>query len=135
MDPTTLAAPTSNDDILSLLLELEASLSSDQNVILAGSIQALEQTFAEQAALQKKLAALLVSIVNLPGVTLATSQAAARVLHLGRVQLALVTRARRHLAAIANLAGASRGYALAASGATCNAVPIDAAKGEFLCRA
>jgi len=97
---------------LTLLSELESSLAAGQRALLARDRLPFERLTEQQESLQQALAALVHSsdcrgsgepVSDSP----ATSQllaCAARVLHLGRVQLALLRRAQRSLQMISRLA-------------------------------
>jgi hypothetical protein len=105
---------------LSLLKELETSLQASQRALLSGDLEALQRETCEQLRLQRALDAgwppnRANSESNPPGNEFASSvdlrAAQMRVLHLGRVQAAILARANRWLTTVSNLlAGPEAGY-------------------------
>ena len=94
---------------ISVLLELEASLLSSQEALLARDLAGVEQGTREQVRLQRAFEILR------PWDAAQTSSelraTAMRILHLGRVQAALLDRAQRSLRMISNLlAGPEASY-------------------------
>ena len=104
---------------LSLLMELEASLQSSQRALLARDVACLEQSSGEQTRLLRALQIFWPAhapISDLERDDLAggaeLQAAQLRVLHLGRVQAALLARGQRWLRTIENLlAGPTTNYA------------------------
>jgi hypothetical protein len=102
----------------SLLAELEASLETSQRALLARDVAGLEQSSGEQMRLLRAL-----QIFWQPGLALDDPVHDAelramqmRVLHLGRVQAALLARGQRWLRTIAHLvAGPATNYVPSAS--------------------
>jgi len=99
------------------LLELEASLLSSQEALLARDLAGVEQGTCEQVRLQRALEILRpceAAQTSDSERTRASSElraAAIRILHLGRVQAALLDRAQRSLRMISNLlAGPEASY-------------------------
>lgn len=98
----------------SLLMELEASLQSSQRALLAGDGALLEQTSGEQLRLLRALSLFWPPdpAPADPALRAELQAARIRVLHLGRVQAALLARAQRWQRTIENLlAGTARNYA------------------------
>jgi flagellar biosynthesis/type III secretory pathway chaperone len=104
---------------LALLHDLETSLQASQQALLARDLPRLEQLTREQNALRRDLVALWTAAKTLPTKTsisedslaLELRTSAARVLHLGRIQLALLDRAQRSLRALSRLiAGPQASY-------------------------
>jgi hypothetical protein len=102
----------SEQDCLALLADLENSLCSSQAALLARDVVRIEQLASEQAELRHALSAFLhppdASVsgyeITFPGARREAVRAAqARVLHLGRVQSALLRRAQRSLRTISHL--------------------------------
>jgi hypothetical protein len=114
---------------LSLLAELEASLQASQRALLDRDVACLEQSSGEQIRLLHALEIFWPSPRNDPAQddsALAAELRAAqmRVLHLGRVQAALLARAQRWLRTIENLlAGPATNY----TPYTATRVPLSAA--------
>jgi len=113
------------DDIaessLNLLRQLEASLQASQRALLSGDLEALQEKTCEQLRLQGALqacwsqngAGARESNPMLAEFAIASDLRAAqmRVLDLGRVQAAILSRANRWLTTVSNLlAGAAAGY-------------------------
>jgi hypothetical protein len=94
--------------ILQLLAELEGSLQVGQKALLNGDLAVMERSTCEQARLQHGLADLVMrDSVNRGAKSVHDAQA--RVLHLGRVQAALLVRAQLRLRIIANLLAGAEG--------------------------
>lgn len=110
-----IAAPS-----LALLAALEASLAAAQQALLRRDTSALQEHTREQIGLQQRLellwgknSVLTISQQNDPTLlmTSALRPALLRILHLGRVQAALLQRAQRWQAMVANLvAGPAANY-------------------------
>ena len=108
-----IAAPS-----LALLAALEASLIGGQQALLRRDASALQGHTREQIALQRRLELLwgknsvsTISEQNDPTLSSALRPAALRILHLGQVQAALLARAQRWQAMVANLvAGPAANY-------------------------
>jgi hypothetical protein len=124
-----------------LLAELEASLEASQRALLGRDVASLEQCTSEQARLQRSLEILWsAGAAHLPGSNSPKSDAASdipafnvpafdipafdaelraaqrRVLHLGRIQTALLGRAQRWLRTVSHLlAGLDQSYSFSAS--------------------
>jgi hypothetical protein len=114
-----------------LLAELEASLEASQRALLGRDVASLEQCTSEQARLQRSLEILWsTGGAQLPGSNSPESDAASdipafdaelraaqrRVLHLGRIQAALLGRAQRWLRTVSHLlAGLDQSYSFPAS--------------------
>lgn len=112
----SIAAETAPDEVvpatLALLTQLQTSLEASQRALLFGDLQALEAATLEQKRLEQALRQELtlpddfvqrpesLTEIRLPGAVIA---ALARVLHLGRVQSALLRRAQRSLGMIGRL--------------------------------
>ena len=101
-------APLGVSAILQLLAELEGSLQVGQKALLNGDLAGMEQSTCEQARLQHALADPGMRENLNPGAK-SVRDAQARVLHLGRVQAALLLRARLRLRIIANLLAGAGG--------------------------
>jgi len=122
-EPLRAACPEIAQAKRSLLTELEASLESGQRALLARDVAGLEQSSGEQMRLLRAL-----QIFWQPGPAQDDPACNAelralqmRVLHLGRVQAALLARGQRWLRTIANLVtGPATNYAPSAS----NGVPL-----------
>jgi hypothetical protein len=129
---------------LVLLFAIETSLQASQRALLAGEVSVLEQHTQEQARLCQAFASLGFASLgwqpaspehSTPPETACVAQGhacAQRVLHLGRVQAALLGRAERRLRMIENLqAGLARSYAPPAH----RRIPARSATGGPSCRA
>jgi hypothetical protein len=140
---------------LELLSELEASLQDGQSALLALDVAAIERHTADQRGLNQSLQILL-----LPGVTVSEGKggngqdllvspkcapeldaalwaAKSRVLHLTRVQAALLGRAQRFLAVLYNLTagpGATYGPLLSQMNEIVGAAECNEPKGKDPCR-
>jgi hypothetical protein len=140
---------------LKLLAELEASLKDGQSALLALDLGAMERHTADQCALSQSLEVLLLPAVRIPrgegedGLALPLSPKYApeldaalraaknRVLHLTRVQAALLVRAQRFLAVLYNLTagpGATYGPLLSQMSEIVGAAECNEAKGKDPCR-
>jgi hypothetical protein len=95
------------------LFELEASLQASQRALLSHDVALLEQHICEQIRLQSSLEVLWSRDATRDLVFAAEMRAAQiRVLHLGRVQAALLVRAQRWQSMLSNLlAGPEASYA------------------------
>jgi hypothetical protein len=97
---------------LLLLGELEASLQSSQKALLARDLAGVERETSEQRRLHQGLEDLGGAPVFHPQSAAEWRAAAIRILHLGRVQLALLARTRRSLHVFSHLAqGPDASYA------------------------
>ena len=91
-----------------VLAELESSLRASQQALLARDISSLEQATREQTRLRRALEILWARNVTFPPELRGAQQ---RVLHLGKVQAALLAREQRWLTVLANLvAGPEASY-------------------------
>lgn len=111
------ALPTlAGDPYSDLLVQLEASLQAAQGALLARNLPHLERHTREQIELQRKLSQIL------SGSSAKTDPSAStvpkRILHLTRVYLALLERARLSLRMLANSTVAHATYALRPGTAT-----------------
>jgi hypothetical protein len=94
-----------------LLGELEASLQASQRALLARDLAGLEERTGEQIRLRRSLE-IVWSRAAAPGSDPAPCNSAPRVLHLGRVQAALLARAESWLTMVSHLlAGPTANYA------------------------
>ena len=132
---------------LALLEQMELSLHASQKALLARDLAQLECHTGEQRRLQQALAILWQGTRTQPpsspleteddralGAQLRRAQT--RVLHLARVQAALLARAQRTLHMISNLlAGTGAGYGPAASGLGTMPGPCREPEGDSACRA
>ena len=140
---------------LKLLGELEASLQDGQSALLALDVAAMERHTADQCGLNRSLEILLspelaasqdkggnrqgLAILpkRAPELDLALLAAKSRVLHLTRVQAALLGRAQRFLAVLYNLTagpGATYGPLLSQMSEIVGAAECNEAKGKDPCR-
>ena len=103
--PSGIAVPGLAEDpsktARSLLDAMEASFQSSQRALLSRDLAAIEQQTREQVRLRREFEAL--SRCGLVGSDSDLRAAEEYVLHLGRVQLALVARAQRSLRILSNL--------------------------------
>ena len=99
-----------------LLGELESSLQASQKALLCCDVAGVERGTEEQIRLRESLASLWTSDSSATFVPLSEPNSAAllraaqsRVLHLGRVQLALLARAQQSVRILANLLAGTAG--------------------------
>ena len=112
MKPSCTSVPQS---VATLLGELESSLLASQKALLCGDVTELERGAVEQKRLREALTLLWTSgstatfeTFSEPNSTL-LRPAQLRILHLGRVQLALLARAQQSVRILANLLAGTAG--------------------------
>ena len=108
--PENIQPENSSRPELVLLSDLEASLRASHQAVLDRKVGRLEQLTAQQTSLLETLSGL--SAKRIPGTAPAALRSVQkRVLHLARVQLALIRRAQQSLRAVSNVAaGSQAGY-------------------------
>ena len=96
--------PYAADPFLALCEELESNLLASQQALVSGDLSWLEELTGKQLLFERKLANLLASAREAPPVTADSAEmqckmraAQLRILHLGRVHMALLARRQRSL--------------------------------------
>ena len=90
--------PREADSSLSLIEDIERNLLASQRALLSGDLHRLEKLTAEQGLFARKLADVLRAFsVSASAITREVRAAQLRVLHLGRVHIALLARQQQRL--------------------------------------